>query len=121
AGFLQHRCGRRRLDSHDEVFAVDADAHVPAEEEGDPAEHFFLGDSLAACERVTDARGLGLRIAHACPERHPAEGSKTMTSARSMDRWKTTPAHRIPDADSARISTPSPFCRSYADPRGPRA
>src|SRR5437867_10567114 len=44
-----------------------------------------------------------------------------MTSAGSMDRWKTAPAHRTPDADSARISTPSPFCRSHADPRGPRA
>src|SRR5439155_1492203 len=94
AGFLQHRRRRRRLDSHDEVFAVNADAHVATEEEGDPAEQFFLGDSLVACERVADARGLGLRIAHAFPERQPPEGSKTMTSAGSMDRWKTTPTER---------------------------
>src|SRR5213594_1265631 len=38
ARFLQHRVGRGRLDPHNEIVAVDADAHVAAQEEGDPAE-----------------------------------------------------------------------------------
>src|SRR6266705_6466417 len=65
ARLLQHRFGRRGLDSHDEIVPVNADAHIAAEEEGDPAEHFLLGDLFAARERLADSRGLGFGVRHA--------------------------------------------------------
>src|SRR3989442_1755708 len=68
ARFFQHRLGRRGLDPHNEIVAVNADAHVAAEEEGDPAEHFLLGDLFATCKRLAESRGLGLRIRHALRE-----------------------------------------------------
>ena len=60
ARFLQHRVGRGRLDPYDEIVAVDADAHVAAQKEGDPAEQSLLGDVFVARERLADSRGLGL-------------------------------------------------------------
>src|SRR3989442_1600219 len=68
ARFLQHRVGRGRLDPYNEIVAVDADAHVAAQEEGDSAEQLLLGDVFAAPERLADSRGFGLRIRHAWRE-----------------------------------------------------
>src|SRR2546428_5531713 len=78
ARFLQHRVGRGRLDPYNEIVAVDADAHVAAQEEGDFAEQLLLGDAFAARERLAGSRGLGLRIRHAGRGGGPWAGSKTL-------------------------------------------
>src|SRR3989442_7409817 len=76
ARLLQHRFGRRGLDPHDEIVPVNADAHIAAEEEGDPAEHFLLGDPFAARERLADSRALGFGVRHARREGNRSRGLK---------------------------------------------
>src|SRR2546423_149328 len=54
----------RRIDTHDEVFPVNADRHVPAQQEGDAAEHLLLNDPRSTRELLPDSRGLRLRVGH---------------------------------------------------------
>src|SRR5207302_8379436 len=67
AGLTKQGVRLRWIHPDDEVFSVNPDRHVAAEEEGDAAEHLLLDEARSTRELLSYAFGLCLRIRHRFP------------------------------------------------------
>jgi hypothetical protein len=101
-----HEAGVRRGDQRIRLRRVDADqhpalaarchGHVPADQEGEPAEHLLLGHAGFAADLLPDAVGEVLVVGHAPIVRHAPDVSCSPAATGSASCSGGCPASRGP-------------------------